>query len=267
VEDVFIGCGIPEGASGWNVGRNTALWAGCPVTTSGVTINRFCSSGLQAVAMASHAVLVEGSTITVGGGVDSLSLCYQAWTNGIVKDPKLVKEYPSIWMPMIDTADNVAKKYNVSRADLDAYALQSQMRCAEAQAAGRFADEIVPMTVTMKNVNKDTKEVTYSSEVCDRDDCNKADTTLAGLAKLKAVMADKDPLATTTAGNASQLSDGGAANLVMEGREVGRFAPRALEGLPRRFYRAGEESRGGASPPGGITRARRFQTRRRSGAG
>jgi len=150
VEDVFIGCGIPEGAAGWNVARNAALWAGCPVTTSGATINRFCSSGLQAVACASHSILVEGASVAIGGGVDSLSLCQPNWVKGVVTEKKLMQTYPALWMPMIDTADLVAQREAVSREDLDAYALQSQKRCAAAQQAGKFSDEIAPMQVTMK---------------------------------------------------------------------------------------------------------------------
>mmetsp|Transcript_38827 Transcript_38827/g.86759 ORF Transcript_38827/g.86759 Transcript_38827/m.86759 type:complete len:283 (+) Transcript_38827:74-922(+) len=193
VEDVFIGCGIPEGAAGWNVARNAALWAGCPVTTSGATINRFCSSGLQAVACASHSILVEGASVAIGGGVDSLSLCQPNWVKGVVTEKKLMQTYPALWMPMIDTADLVAQREAVSREDLDAYALQSQKRCAAAQQAGKFSDEIAPMQVTMKEVNKETKEISYKEAVCDSDDCNKPGTTLETLAALKPIMLDANP--------------------------------------------------------------------------
>jgi len=216
VEDVFLGCGIPEGASGWNVGRNAALWAGCPVTTGGATINRFCSSGLQAVANASHTVLVEGAACAVGGGVDSLSLCQGPWLKNVVTEPKLMREHPALWMPMIETADRIATLYGVSRADQDAYSLGSQQKCAAAQAAGLFAEEIAALDVTMKVVDRETKVVTLQDAVCDADDCNKPDTTLEGLAALVPIMAETNLEATVTAGNASQLSDGASACVVME---------------------------------------------------
>lgn len=222
VEDVFVGCGIPEGATGFNVARNAALWAGCPTTTSGATINRFCSSGLQAVASASHAILVDGSPCAIGGGVDSISLCQPLMINGVVTEKKLMKTYPALWMPMIDTADIVAERYNVSRYDLDEYGMRSQMLTAKAQAEGKFDDEIVAMNTTMKVVNKETKEVTYEDVVVDRDDCNNPNTNMEGLAKLKPIMIEKNPNATVTAGNASQLSDGASACLMMEAQEAAK---------------------------------------------
>jgi len=228
VEDVFLGCAIPEGSAGWNVARNSALWAGCPVSTSGVTVNRFCSSGLQTVAMAAHSVLVEGSTVTVGGGVDTLSMCHGSWVNGITKEEKLMKTHPDIWMPMIDTADIVAERYKVAREDLDEYSLLSQQRTAEAQAAGKFDEEIAPMDTVMNIKNRETGEVTRAAVTVDRDDCNKPDTTLEGLAKLNPIMLENNSAATVTAGNASQLSDGASACLVMEESEVSK---RGLEPL------------------------------------
>ena len=142
-----------------NIARNAALWAGCPVTTSGATINRFCSSGLQAVASAAHTVLVEGSPVAIGGGVDSISLCQPGMVKGVVTEKKLMKAYPGIWMPMINTADIVAERYGVSREDLDQYSLLSQQRTAAAQAAGLYDAEIAPMDTVMNVVDRETKEV------------------------------------------------------------------------------------------------------------
>lgn len=222
VEDVYMGCGIPEGPSGWNIGRNAALWAGCPVTTCGVTVNRFCSSGLQSIAMASHSIIHDGTQIAVGAGVEQLSMCHGSWVNNIVTEEKLMKTYPEIWMPMIDTADLVATRYGVSREDLDQYSLLCQQRTAAAQANGKYDDEIVPMDTVMTVKNKETGEVTRVAVTVDRDDCNKPDTTLEGLAGLKPIMIEKNPNATVTAGNASQISDGSAACLVMEESEASK---------------------------------------------
>lgn len=202
---MVIGCGMPEGACGMNIARNAALWAGCPVTTSGVTINRFCSSGLQSIAMAANSVMMEGVPVAVGGGVDSISLCLESGFANPVTEEKLLADYPALWMPMIETADIVAHRYNVSREDLDDYSLLSQQRCAEAQAAGKFSDEIVPFDTVMNVVNKETKEVTKKTVTVDRDDCNRPDTTLEGLNSLKPVRGKIDPNATVTPGNASQV--------------------------------------------------------------
>jgi len=222
VEDVFIGCGIPEGATGMNIARNAALWAGCPVTTSGATINRFCSSGLQAVASAAHTVVAEGSPVAVGGGVDSISLCQPSMIKGVVTEKKLMKTYPAIWMPMIDTADIVAHRYGVSREDLDRYSVLSQQRTAAAQSAGLYDQEIVPMDTVMKVVDKETKEVSRVEVTVTHDDCNRPDTQYEALAGMTPIMrfkkdgSDLNVNATVTAGNASQLSDGAAAQVVME---------------------------------------------------
>jgi len=215
VEDVIMGCGMPEGETGMNIARNAALWAGCPITTSGTTINRFCSSGLQAVASAAQAVMVDGVPCAIGGGVDSISLVQPKMVKGAVIDKKLIKSYPALWMPMIDTADLVAKRYNISREAQDEYALVSQQRTAAAQAAGLYDDEIVPMKTVMAVKNKETGEVTKVDYVVTKDECNRASTTLADLQKLAPVMLEKDPDATVTAGNASQLSDGASACVVM----------------------------------------------------
>ena len=212
VEDVVAGCVAASG----NVARAGALLAGLPITTSGVTINRACSSGLNAIAHAAHYVVHEGANIVVGSGVDSIS--FQGGGGG-GKEPKLTDMYPDFWMPMIDTADVVAERYKVSRQYQDEYSLESQRRMAAAQQSGKFKDEIVPVKTKMKQVNKETKEETFVDYVVDRDECNRPDTTLEGLAKLEPV---KGPGKYITAGNASQLSDGAAAVVVMEAKEAER---------------------------------------------
>jgi acetyl-CoA C-acetyltransferase len=218
VEDVIIGCGGPEGATGMNVARNAALWAGLPVTTSGVTINRFCSSGLNAIAMAAGYIR-DGAPVAVGGGVESISNVQGSgrMNTYMLTEEKLLGTFPALWMPMIDTADIVAERYNVSREYQDEYSLRSQQRIAAAQAAGLFKDEIVPMATKMKIVNKETKEESIVDYVVDKDECNRPDTTLEGLASLQPV---KGPGKFITAGNASQLSDGAAAVVLMDSKEA-----------------------------------------------
>ncbi|MBI1404929.1 MAG: acetyl-CoA C-acyltransferase [Caulobacter sp.] len=229
VEDVILGCGGPEGATGMNVARNAAIWAGLPVTTSGTTINRFCSSGLQAIASAAHYIKNEGADVAIGGGVESISLVQGGghMNRFHITEEKLMEIKPALWMAMINTADIVAKRYNVARDYQDEYALRSQQRIAAAQAAGLFKDEIVPMATKMKVVNKETKEESIVDYVVDKDECNRPDTTLEGLASLKPVMGEGNFV---TAGNASQLSDGAAAVVVMEAREAER---RGLEPMGR----------------------------------
>lgn len=215
VEDTFLGCAMPEGETGMNVARNAALWAGCPVSTSGVTINRFCSSGLQAVASAAQSIIVDGSPCAIGGGVDSISLVQPKMVKGAVTEAKLMKTYPALWMPMIETADIVAQRYSVSRARQDAYGLISQQRCAAAQASGLFDDEIVPMETTMLVKDKATGEVSKVAYTVVKDECNRKDTTIESLQGLAPVRLEADPEATITAGNASQLSDGASACVLM----------------------------------------------------
>jgi len=228
VEDVFMGCGMPEGETGMNIARNAALAGGCPVTTSGTTVNRFCSSGLQAIAMAAQTIVVDGVPVAIGGGLDSISLVQPKMIKGVVVERALMKAHPALWMPMIETADIVASRYGISRARCDEYALVSQQRTAAAQAAGLFDDEIVPMDVTMAVKDKATGEVSKVQTRVVEDECNKADTTLDGLSKLPAIMAlDKagnalNPDATVSAGNASQLSDGASACVLMEEGEAMR---------------------------------------------
>jgi acetyl-CoA C-acetyltransferase len=219
VEDVIMGCGLPEGATGQNVGRLAAIWAGCPVTTSGTTINRFCSSGLQAIAVAAGRVVNEGVPIAVGAGVESISLVQGSLNTNRLTEEKLMQTYPALWMPMIDTADIVAARYNISRERQDRFSLESQKRTAAAQQGGKFADEIVPMETVMTVVNKDTGESKNVPYTVTKDECNRPDTTYEGLAALKPV---KGPDKFVTAGNASQLSDGASACVVMEAKEAAK---------------------------------------------
>jgi acetyl-CoA C-acetyltransferase len=210
VEDVVAGCVAASG----NVARGAALMAGLPITTSGATINRACSSGLNAIAVAARYITEEGANVMVGCGVDSIT--FQGGGGG-GKEPKIVDMYPDYWMPMIDTADVVAQRYGISREYQDEYSLESQRRMAAAQQAGKFKDEIVPMKTKMKVVNKETKEESIVDYEVNRDECNRPDTTLEGLAKLAPV---KGPDKFVTAGNASQLSDGAAAVVLMEAKEA-----------------------------------------------
>ncbi len=237
VEDVFLGCGNPEGATGHNVARNAAIWAGLPVTTAGVTLNRFCSSGLNAIALAAHYITQDGAQVAVGGGVESISLVQMGghMNTHFFTEDKLMQTRPDLWMSMIDTADIVAARYGVSRQYQDEYALLSQQRIAKAQANGLFKDEIVPMPTKMKVVDKATKAESVHDVVVDKDECNRPETTLEGLASLQPVRgADKF----VTAGNASQLSDGAAACVLMEEKEaekrglspLGRFKGFAVAG-------------------------------------
>ena len=212
VEDVIAGCVAASG----NVARAAALLAGLPVTTAGMTMNRACSSGLNAIAAAAHHIVEDGVEIMVGCGVDSLS---QQGGGGGGRDSRLTDLYPAFWMPMIDTADIVAERYKLSREVQDEYALQSQRRMAAAQEAGKFKDEIISVKTRMKVVDKLTKAESFVDAVVDRDECNRPDTTLAGLAKLEPV---KGPGKFVTAGNASQLSDGAAALVLMEARQAER---------------------------------------------
>ena len=216
VEDVIMGCGTPEGATGQNVGRLAAIWAGCPVTTSGVTVNRFCSSGLQTIAMASGRVIAEGADIVVGAGVESISMVSMQGINlKDITEEKLMELYPALWMPMIETADIVAKKYDISREYQDEYSLQSQQRTAAAQQAGLFDDEIVPMKTKMKVMDKETGEESVVECTVDKDECNRPTTSLEGLSSLPPVRGEEHFI---TAGNASQLSDGAASVVVMDSK-------------------------------------------------
>jgi acetyl-CoA C-acetyltransferase len=237
VEDLIMGCGLPEAATGGNIARQITLRAGLPVTATGATINRFCSSGLQAIAMAGQAVVMSGSPVMAAGGLESISIT-QANLNPVArKDPWLEKHKDDVYLPMIDTADNVAHRYGISREAQDEYGLQSQMRTAAAQQAGRYAAEIVPMKVTMGVKDKETGEVSMREVTLDKDECNRPTTTLEALAGLEPV---RGPEHFITAGNASQLSDGASACILMEAKEAEKRGFEAMGAL-RGFVVAGCE--------------------------
>jgi acetyl-CoA C-acetyltransferase len=221
IEDVYMGCAQPEGATGMNVARLSAIWAGCPVTTGGTTINRFCSSGLQAIAMASQQIITEGTPIAIGSGVESISLVQMGGMNTKnITEEHLMQVKPALWMSMLETAEIVAERYKISRERQDEYALESQRRTAAAQQAQKFADEIVPMKTKMKKVDKATGQESVVDAVVDKDECNRPDTTLEGLQALKPVFQGGQEVKVgkyITAGNASQFSDGASACVVMDG--------------------------------------------------
>lgn len=213
VEDVMMGCAMPQGTQGHNVGRQIALAAGLPTTTAGMTVDRQCSSGMMAIAMAAKTIIVDNVDIMVGGGLESVSLVQNEHNNLYrAGDPRLLAAHPHILMPMIDTAEVVAERYAVSRDSQDEYALQSQQRTAAAQETGKFDDEIVPLPSNKGVMNKETKEITFEDVVLEKDEGNRPSTTLEGLAGLKPVREN----GFITAGNASQLSDGASAAVVME---------------------------------------------------
>jgi acetyl-CoA C-acetyltransferase len=239
IEDVIIGSGLPEGATGNNIGRTAALRAGCPVTVPGQTVSRFCASGLDAIAAGAKRIIGDGARIVAAGGVESVSMVQNNLNMEFYTEEWLLRHEPDIYMPMLYTADNVAKKYGVSRERQDEYALQSQQRTAEAQAAGRFDREIVAMPSWKFVADKDTGVVTEHHVVLSKDEGNRSDTTLEGLQKLNgAVPGIKDT--TITAGNSSQLSDGAAAVVLMDSKVA---QERNLEplGIYRGFVVAGCE--------------------------
>jgi acetyl-CoA C-acetyltransferase len=214
VEDVIMGCALPEGATGQNIARQSALRAGLPVTTGGVTVNRFCSSGLQAIAMAAQRVIVDRVPIMVAGGLESISLVQnEHFNNYRIHEPWIDEHKPELYLPMIDTAEVVAKRYYITREMQDEYALVSQQRTAAAQQAGRFDQEIVPMTTTKIVEDKTTGDKREEQFTLTRDEGNRPETTIEGLAKLSPVRGEKGHI---TAGNASQLSDGASACVVMD---------------------------------------------------
>jgi acetyl-CoA C-acetyltransferase len=215
VEDVVMGCGMPEGATGKNVARLSAIRAGLPVSTAGTTINRFCSSGLQAIATAAHRIMIDKVPVMVAGGLESISLVRDNLNEHYLTEPWLMEHKPALWMPMIETADVVAERYSISREAQDEYSLISQMRTAAAQQAGRFDDEIVPLPTIKRVTDKKTGEVREEPVTLDRDEGNRPDTTPEGLAKLEPV---RGPGKWITAGNASQLSDGASACVLMDGK-------------------------------------------------
>lgn len=213
VEDVIMGCAMPQGSQGANIARQIALAAGLPVTTAGMTVDRQCSSGMMAIALAAKTVVADGVDVMVGGGLESISLVQNEHMNTFrAKDPRLLAVHEHVYMPMIDTAEVVAKRYNISREAMDEYALQSQQRTAAGQEAGKFDDEIVSMPSSKGVMDKETKEVSFEDVVLEKDEGNRPGTNLEGLSALNPVRDN----GFITAGNASQLSDGASASVVME---------------------------------------------------
>lgn len=234
VEDVIMGCAFPEGATGWNIARQIAIRAGCPNTVPGMTVNRFCSSGLQTIALAAQRVITGEGDIFVAGGVESISLVQNEMNKYHFQDEWLHRHVPEIYWPMLQTAEYVAKRYNISREDQDQYGVQSQQRAAAAAAAGKFKDEIVPIEVHMKVVDKNTGHETVKDVVADRDEGIRADTTYEGVAQIKPAIEG----GVIAAGNASQFSDGASAAVVMSAKLAEKRGLKPL-GIFRGFAAAG----------------------------
>ena len=234
VQDVIMGAALQQGHQAGNIGRTSLLRAGLPTSVSGMSIDRQCASGLMAIATAAKQIVVDHMDVTIGGGVDSISLV-QTPQMRVAPDPELLAMHANIYMPMLQTAEVVAKRYKISRDAQDEYARRSQQRTAAAQAAGKFDDEIVAVTATMNIVNKETKEVTQRETTLAKDEGNRADTTLEGLKSLKPVLGEDLNI---TAGNASQLSDGASASVLMEEKvavakgltPLGRYVGMAVAG-------------------------------------
>ena len=236
VEDVIMGCANPEGATGANIARQIALRAGCPVTTAGMTVNRFCSSGLQTIALAAQRIIAGEGSIYAAGGLESISCVQQEMNKHMLVEGWLNEHVPAVYWPMLQTAETVAKRYNIPREKQDEYGVQSQQRATAAQAEGRFTAEIAPMTTTMGVADKEsgqlfTREVTIAA-----DEGIRADTTLEGVSKIKPAV----PGGVIAAGNASQFSDGAAACIVMDAKTAEKKGLAPL-GIFRGFAVAGCE--------------------------
>ena len=220
IEDAILGCGYPEGTTGRNVARQAVIRAGLPVTIAGATVNRFCASGLQAIAMAAGRIVLEGAPIMISGGVESISTMRPLPNPDTTRDPWINEHKPDLYLTMIETADNVAQRYGISREAQDRFALESLQRTEAAQIAGRYADEIVPVTTQMAVKDKVTGEVSHREVTVTEDTCNRRGATYEGLAGLAPVNGDGKWV---TAGNASQLSDGASACVMMEAKEAERL--------------------------------------------
>jgi acetyl-CoA acetyltransferase family protein len=234
IEDVICGCGLPEGPQGMNVARVATLAAGLPETVAATTVNRFCSSGLQAIAMAAHHILHEGASAAIGAGTESISMVQGQQNMNNLVNSKVMSAWPGIYMGMGETAEIVAERYKISREDQDKYALLSQQRTAAAQQAGKFKDEILPMRV-QKAVKAADGSMSFEDVQIDKDECNRPDTTIEGLAKLKPSFRETG---TVTAGNASQLSDGASATILMSRERAKELGIEPL-GIFRGFAVAG----------------------------
>ena len=236
VEDVIMGSTFGEGTTGGNIARQIALRAGLPITTAGMSINRFCSSGLQSIALAAQRVMTEGASVIVAGGLESIS-CVQNETNTHMRrDPWIDEHKPTLFWSMLQTAETVAKRYNISKEAQDEYGVRSQLRAAAGQAAGKFKDEIVPMTTTMGVVDKNTGAISSREVTISSDEGIRPDTTLEGVAKIRSAM----PGGVITAGNASQFSDGSSACVVMDAKLAQQRGIKPL-GIFRGFAVAGCE--------------------------
>ncbi len=236
VEDVLMGCATPEGATGGNIARQIALRAGLPITTSGATVNRFCSSGLQTIAMAAQSVISGNVPIMVAGGVESISCVQNEANRHMAQDPWLVKNKPEIYWNMLQTAEMVSKRYGIGRQVQDEYGVESQRRAAAAAASGKFKDEIVPINVTMAVVDKVTGQTTTKEVTCSADEGIRADTTYEGVSQIKPAIPD----GVIAAGNASQFSDGASACVVMNAKLAEKRGLNPL-GIFRGFAVAGLE--------------------------
>jgi acetyl-CoA C-acetyltransferase len=214
VEDVLMGCANPEGATGMNIARQIALAAGCPVTVPGMTINRFCSSGLQTIALAAQRIMAGEGDVFVAGGVESISCVQNEMNQHMLRDPRLAQKKPEIYWSMLQTAEMVAKRYQISRERMDEYGVRSQLRAAEAAAAGRFKDEIVPITVRQGVADKASGQLAIREVTLADDEGRRPDTTLEGVSQIKPAL----PGGVIAAGNASQFSDGAGACVVMEAK-------------------------------------------------
>jgi acetyl-CoA C-acetyltransferase len=234
VEDVIIGCANPEGATGWNIARQIAIRAGCPVTVPGMTVNRFCSSGLQTIALASQRILAGEGEVFVAGGVESISLVQNEMNKHHFQDEWLNRHHSEIYWPMLQTAEYVAKKYGISRDKQDEFGVRSQQRAAKARADGKFKDEIAPITTKMKVVDKNTGTETMKEVTASEDEGIRADTTYQGLSQIKPAIEG----GCIAAGNASQFSDGASAAVVMSGKEAAKRGLQPL-GIFRGFAAAG----------------------------
>ena len=236
VDDVLIGCAFPEGATGFNLGRQVALRAGCPVSVPGATVNRFCSSGLQTIALAAQRIIAGEADIIVAGGVESISCVQNESNKHMLRESWLAERKPELYWSMLQTAETVAKRYGISRERQDEYGARSQQRAAGAATAGKFADEIVPMAVTMGVAEKETQRIVMKEVTIGADEGIRPDTTVEAIAKIKPAL----PGGVVAAGNASQFSDGAAACVVMSDRVA---AARGLQplGIFRGFAVAGCE--------------------------
>ncbi len=220
IEDAILGCGYPEGTTGRNVARQAVIRAGLPISIAGTTVNRFCASGLQAIAIGAGRIVVDGAPAVIAGGVESISQIRTREKGDSGIDPWILENKPELYLPMIDTADIVAARYGISREAQDRFSAESQRKTEEAQLAGRYKDEIVACTTTMQVTDKETGAVSQREVTVDADTCNRRGTTYEGLAKLAPVMG---PDKFITAGNASQLSDGASACVMMEAKEAERL--------------------------------------------